>query len=93
MKRKHLLNHNKVGIDSIFVDYKGRIKIYAPDFIFYSVILMGVDYKMDKSFIFWTNNRKYGIIAKFISRRRLMFSIYSQKDEAYASVTTVYHDR
>lgn len=54
---------------------------------------MGVDYGMDKSFIFWANNGKYGIIAKFISRRHLMFSIYSQKDEAYASVTTVYHDR
>lgn len=93
MKRKHLLNHNKVGIDIILTDFKGRIKIYAPDFIVYSVILMGVDYGKDKSFIFWANNGKYGIVARFISRRYLTFNIYSQEDAACASVTTVYHDR
>ena len=92
MKRKHLLNHNKVGIDYIFGDLKGRIKIYAPNFIVYSVILMNVDYGK-KSFIFWANNGKYGIIARFISRRHLAFNIYSQEDSAYASVTTVYHDK
>lgn len=93
MKRKHLLNHNKVGISSIFPDFKGKIKIHISDFIVYSVILMGVDYELDKSFIFWVNNGKYGIVAKFTSRRYLTFSIYSQEDAAYASITTVYCDR
>ena len=93
MKRKHLLNHNKVKICSIFPDFKRRIKIYTPDFIVYSVILMSVDYEKDKSFIFWANNGKYRIIAKFISRRHLTFSIYSQEDADCAFVTIVYRDR
>lgn len=88
------MNHNKVEISSIFPDFKRRIKIYTPDFIVYSVILMSVDYGIGKSFIFWANNGKYRIIAKFTLRRHLTFSIYSQEDADYAFVTTVfYRDR
>ena len=66
MKRKTPLNHNKVGINTYLPILKEKNKDLCPlIFIVYSVILMGVDYGKDKSFIFWANNGKYGIIARF----------------------------